>query len=62
MQWVWTLTKKLLIGRTKILFADYNVNKQWVLHNHHRDGCRQQVPFMQMSVEPTTLTVYAKSM
>ena len=29
MEGVWTLTKKLLTGRTKILFADYNVNKQW---------------------------------
>ena len=28
------MTKKLLIGRTKMLFAHYNVNKQWLLHNH----------------------------
>ena len=41
---MWTLTKKLLIGRTKVLFAHYNVYKQWVLHSHHRDGHCQQVP------------------
>ena len=35
---VLTLTKNLLIGRTKILFA-----LTTMIHNHHRDGHRQQV-------------------
>ena len=33
-----------------MLFAHYNVNKQWVLHNHHRDGHRQRVQSLYRNV------------